>query len=514
MPSLGTETSESGAQAGVRQSARLVSQFAAWAAYMGLSAVFLWPLLTTAIVADDFLNPFYQYDHGGGASPLTTLKWFVDSAHQNGHFNYLGQFVGAFYTSATMWAASVLGIRFSTMYALVKFLIFVGVAVASGAFLKEAAAYIGREISAWRSRILVSIFFFTTLQLHIIWSNDPVGSYPMSGFMAALFGVATLTLALIALRDRRPWMPWVVAVAATCSVLYYEINAAAIGAIILMLMLHGLLVEPRESRKTFARYVAPIVIVPLVLALALQLRAAPQSDNYEGTSVSLDRTLLGSYAKNVVSSLPGAAWTLSRDVLGHPLQLRLGAFVSFVIVAAVVVSLAVRFGATAAATPYSWRRLLCVASLMFAYWFGATLIQSVTAKVQLEVTKIGMVYNFYAVGATMVATGLALAYHLAPVDRIKGAIPAIAVGFLMFALIQNTINWDLRHEFNVATMPNQRLLVAYTERWPMEDRCEALTTWAAGSWPDYYEVGMINGLQVAYADYRGEPFCANFVRPP
>ena len=33
-------------------------------------------------------------------------------------------------------------------------------------------------------------------------------------------------------------------------------------------------------------------------------------------------------------------------------------------------------------------------------------------------------------------------------------------------------------------------------------------------WPEYYEIDMIDGLQLAYRAAFGVPFCDGFVRPP
>jgi hypothetical protein len=493
--------------------AQIVREVWRWLAYIGLSALFLRPILTTAIFADDFVNPFAQYA-SVGLSPSETIHFAWTQTNATGHFNYLGQLIGTIYTAVLLWIASVPGIRFSTMYALLKLFSFIGVATMTAALLRETCRYIGREISLWRSQILVTVCLFSTLQIHIAWSNDPVGSYPLAGFVSALVGLAGFTATLVAVRYRVAWMPWLAAAVGAFSVVYYEINAAVVAASVLLLVLHGVFVEPPSNRWKFARYAAPVAVVPLVLVLLLQRRAAPQSGNYGGTSFVLGKTMVRTYGKNLVSSLPTAAWGLTREYLDNPLQLRVVAVVTFTVVAAVLATLGSKFGLQGSSNSWSGRRVLCVVLPLCAYWAGATLIQSSTSKVQVEVTRIGHVYNFYAIGAVVVALLMALAVHLAPIERMKAVLPSIVVVFTMFALTQYMINWNLSSQFNATTVPNQRLLVAYSERWSMDERCEALTTWASGVWPEYYEAGMINGLQAAYQNFHGEPFCDGFVRPP
>ena len=55
---------------------------------------------------------------------------------------------------------------------------------------------------------------------------------------------------------------------------------------------------------------------------------------------------------------------------------------------------------------------------------------------------------------------------------------------------------------------------AFDDDAPVPERCQALANWTAGGWPDYYETGMVDGLEVAYEYYFDEPFCDGFTRPP
>ena len=61
--------------------------------------------------------------------------------------------------------------------------------------------------------------------------------------------------------------------------------------------------------------------------------------------------------------------------------------------------------------------------------------------------------------------------------------------------------------------PNRALLAAFSSQATVPYRCRALLDWSNGGWPDYYEEGMIEGLQAAYRHYHREEFCPGFVRP-
>jgi len=92
--------------------------------------------------------------------------------------------------------------------------------------------------------------------------------------------------------------------------------------------------------------------------------------------------------------------------------------------------------------------------------------------------------------------------------------PALLAICTVFTLIQLTVNWRLSEQLNASLMPNRQLLEAFDDDAPVPERCQALQNWTAGGWPDYYEIGMVEGLEVTYQYYFGEPFCDGFNRPP
>jgi hypothetical protein len=67
------------------------------------------------------------------------------------------------------------GVRYSLLYALTKFVVFMVTAVVAARLLRTLTALGGRRIGVWRSRLLVVLVLFSTLQLHVAWSLDPVG---------------------------------------------------------------------------------------------------------------------------------------------------------------------------------------------------------------------------------------------------------------------------------------------------------------------------------------------------
>jgi hypothetical protein len=301
---------------------------------------------------------------------------------------------------------------------------------------------------------------------------------------------------------------------------YYEVNAALIPALVPLVGWAALRRDPAlpSFRQRALRY-APLVALPGIVGLALRVRGASKDALYGGTTVATGSgELVGTTVEGIVSGLPASAWKLSRDWYATQFPLRVVPLVTFA-VAAVAVSLVLtnRDGAPAPTTASAGRLripLWVVAAAPLLYWFGATVLQTSTEKVQVESRGIGYVYTYYAVSATAVAALLALVVFVIPWSRLPRVVThGVVAGVALAVLVQLHVNWNVSKRFNELTGPNQALLVAYSGRLDEAARCKALTDWAGGAWPDYYEEGMIDGLQFSYEYFVGEEFCPGFRRP-
>jgi hypothetical protein len=141
-------------------------------------------------------------------------------------------------------------------------------------------------------------------------------------------------------------------------------------------------------------------------------------------------------------------------------------------------------------------------------------VQSITVKVQDESQRIGYVYTYYAVGATVVALLISMAIlYFGSSLRMKTSTVVVTLFLTVVASCQLTINWRLMDKMYAVLEPNRALIAAFSSQASIPYRCRALLDWSSGGWPDYYEVGMIEGLQNAYTHYHREEFCPDFVRP-
>ena len=260
------------------------------------------------------------------------------------------------------------------------------------------------------------------------------------------------------------------------------------------------------------------MLTPACLLIYGRTVTGDQAQSYGGTTVRLGRAAVETFGLGILSSLPGAAWGLSIRTLGGTLGIVWLAMAVVALLAGIsFVWMRSFHGQDVFARPegrhlVTWAfALTCV-----TFWFVAVAIQAITVKVQDEVIELGYVYTSYCVGAAVVSLGLAAGIRELVARRQYWGYygPALLAVGLSFALVQLTVNWRLSEQLNAALVPNRQLLAAFDEDAPVPERCQALQNWTAGGWPDYYEVGMIDGLEVVFEYYFDEPFCDGFVRPP
>jgi hypothetical protein len=213
--------------------------------------------------------------------------------------------------------------------------------------------------------------------------------------------------------------------------------------------------------------------------------------------------------------LPGSAWVLSKETLGGSIGFLAGV-VPIVALLVFVVAMFLYTETERSKQKESLDRWLISAGLLslILFWTVGVGVQSITSKVQDESPRIGYVYTHYAIGATVVALLISLVVlYFGSSLRLKASTLIFALFLTLIASCQLTVNWRLMDKMYASLEPNRALLVAFSSQAPVPYRCRALLDWSNGGWPDYYEEGMIGGLQTAYNHYHREDFCPHFVRP-
>lgn len=481
-----------------------VARVGRWVLFVVAACVVLRPALTISISYDDLINPL-RLRYELGANPVHIVVQTIRDLSANGHFNYVGQSIGALiYVGWERLMAA--GVRYTTIYALTKLVVFVAAVTVSAKLLRTLLALVGRTWSPWRARTVLGVLLAATVQLHVPWSFDPVGGFPLWGYLSVVVGFGALIVAVPILVGDSTRTPWWGALAFCLAILYYEINVAMVVALVPIGVL-GLrrLSEPAD-RRALIRRVVTLMGPPTVMTVILMLWARHANQGYEGTQTGLGSGGLGNLVHTVGSSLPAVSWTMARDWLGVPVQLTVWASVGAVIVGAAMLALAARPRQQEPRVLPAEALLLAVS--MLVVWLVTSAVQGATPKVNEQSSGFGQVYMYYAFGslALPMAGVLALqAWRGAPWWR-WGRNLALSAA-IVFAFVQLTINDNAQRRFDERYPGIDQLLNAYADNPPEDVRCAALFAFRATPWAHLFPaMPVIVGL--LHASRYGSPFCS------
>lgn len=496
--------------------------------YLGMSYLLLYPILSTPVIADDFISPFYQstfYKANDQSAFLEAISYGWRSGTELSNFRVIGNLIGSLWLWLWLTMSTKLNVSMHSIYTLTKFIIYVVAAISIATFWWTASRHYGRGIRYWDGLVLSSVALFGTIQNHGLWSNDPVMSYPLAGYGSTAISFGVLTAAVLAVHHQRLRFCLLAASASTISILYYELSLGAVfGAGIILGA--GCWVHRSDRRlliNNVIRTAMALGIPALVLIYGRQV-ALNNRVAYSGTQIGLSGTPKV-FVLDIVNSIPGSAWSRTLEHLGG-LSVFIGCSLGTVVVLACLLlwwrrtSSSLQLNPCRDAPGVAAMRVAIVASVGVCA-LGAIGLQAMTLKVQVETPGLGYVYTHYAISSGAVALGLAILAHslLARRRVASNKVSAIAVGKVLGILAgliliyaQSTINWQLLERLNAVFTPHRQLLSSFDKDVDERVRCQALSTWTGGGWPDYYEDDMVNGLQHAYKVYFGEEFCKGFVR--
>lgn len=489
-----------------RSSARLI-ELGRWALYLVLSWIVLRPALLITISSDDFINPFYIYDTYG-SNPWRLTTHLARDVFRNGHFNVIGQVFGGFVFASWNYLIAW-GVRYSLIYATTKFVVIVGCALAGARLLRTLASLGGWTLDVWRARVVVAAVLLPTLQIHLPWGLDPVGSFPLFGYLPTALGMLALDAAIHALQRDDTRSAIVAAIALCGSILYYELNVAVVVA------LAPIVVLLRLRRRRIARPVASLLRrsiwitgPPVAMTVGLTIIAARTNTGYTGTELDAGSVTPGLLARAIGGSLPATAWGAAHDWLNGPVGLTALTAVSAAIVGVALVRVAWRPPAPPPAS--RWWEVLLVASCPVVMWLGATVIQTITSQADTRIVALGYVYTYYAYGSAGVALAVIIAARALPGAGVWRRVrPALLVAALIFVVAQMAVNDTVTRVYQGGWRLNDELLVAVSERPPEAQRCDALRSWVVFTrFPAYYDQAMVNGLNATYRDHFDELFCS------
>jgi hypothetical protein len=471
----------------------------------------LYPILVTPLIADDFINPFLQYSiTGGGYWKSVVFGW--DSAFNGASMRLSGNVVGALINNLWIDLAGRSLVDISTFYAVQKYIVFVLCGLSLAYFSGAILLAVGHKVSLLQRTFLSSFVLFSTLQIHGLWSNDPVASYPMTGFMVAAIGFFILGWA--AYTSLNPLISRLLVLFVLCvlSVFYYE-TLVSVGLLTFPILLSSMSRSNwRRSLHRILKLGLPAIATFLSITFS-RMHTAAQAQTYGGTTVLFDEKTFSTFFFGLASSLPASAWKVTSEFSGTDFHLELLSTLTVFIAAPITLW---HFPKISELTRIPMRKnsalLITLIFSTLGFWAFSVGLQSLTEKVQNETGKLGYVYSYYAVGAASFAVLTSVVLILMSQKSLKIKTLMFSI-FLVFATVQSSITWNISEQMSLSLIPSRTLLKEFSDFEVMPLRCQALRNWAAGNWPSYYEESMIAGLQDASMGYHKEPFCSNFLNP-
>ena len=464
------------------------------------------PILVTPIVADDFFNPLYQLPITNGGY-LSSLKYGLASAWDGASLRLLGNGIGALTNNLLVDLQGRFEIPISFTFGLIKFLGFLLLAISIAILFVSSSGRSGKH-----SRILARTFLYccvilgSILQISALWSNDPIADYPLAGVYTAAFSVLLFAITINWSRNLTWTKVITLSVLATSLLFYYELSFLVAPLVSLILLRQT--ISKKHKFAFFAKCALPTVSVFLFIILS-RMKTSTNMNTYGGASLRLNSRVLGEFLLSLISSLPGAGWNLSSefiDLASSPRFYSVGAFLLIVFVLSIGVS-----EKSDQQTTLTKDSSTLFTTVIIALWaLSAVALQASTVKVQDEVNRIGQVYTF---SPFVIAFVLFLIVSVFSSKLKKPVVLLMVLGLSIFGSLQTSINWGLVDEMNASLVPNRLVLNSLSKDMTMLNRCANLRAWSGGNWPDYYEVGVINGLMEYGKIYWNNDFCTYFIRP-
>jgi hypothetical protein len=465
--------------------------------WIAVSYIVLRPVLEAPLLADDFLAPFTEFrlTRGSLSESLDVARSIIADGVS---FRPLATFITAINNFLTI----ELGMRFSVSpLTTFKYQRLLAYLFLIDALARLTSLFLVRKDSTSKPfdlsiiRILISVLLLGSLQIHLLWSNDPVTNYLLSGLVPVALSIHFIRFGILAIESaKNRYLLWTFLTGLSAALLYELTIGYALGIFTYAVLQ---MIRNRNRRlNSFRVAIASLFPVIVVVGGRIAYRSAAQS--YGGTTIGTRSEVFETFLSHLISNMPTSAWDLSSRVVPDVMSFRLTAAITSL---AGTVYLWVVLRRSATNTRIQRPVLTLTASAMIL----AAGLLSTTSKVQIETTQIGQVYIPFAYGIPFIAGAcLLILQRFAKTGWIR-PLAFASMAFLIF--IQLNLNYNISDYANRVFAPNAQVLKNWSEKSPIEERCQALAQWQQMSWPDYYRTEMTEGLNSTYTHFQGEPFC-------
>jgi hypothetical protein len=345
-----------------------------------LLIILILPIINAPLHGDDLISPFsYYYEYEGSfRNYLANYSLSFD-----GHFNFFGEILSAFWLD--FWISILIKTnsiyQFIMTYRILKILVmllflFLAIKLNRLVFPKLSIKLIG---------LYTSLSFLVVTVYHTNWSSDPVGNYPLTGYLSTSIGLIYIILLISRKLENRIYLNLAIIVVA---VLYYEINIALIGVYLYYL-----------KSKLGAKKIAFIIFTITSIAFCSYLLLLT-SNAYSGGQLSLSWKFFSSLFLQLVSIFPPITFPLSI----YFSNITIISSLTFFILLALVTRQLVRTY-TKSEPEQRVQTMLkeifdfnSIEKLLLVYFVGSSIIIALTQKYQNEIVYPGQVYMSYTSG--------------------------------------------------------------------------------------------------------------------
>lgn len=436
---------------------------------------------------------------------------------------------GGAFTALYVSAAKVLAIGPLTMsqsWGLLRVISVLVAAMSTAYFLYSARTLTGLPPVGVRRPFLtiycaVAAVALATIQVHALWSQDPVISYPVASWFSVVLGML-LGAAVVRTWDsnssRRQSTTWsvVAMLIATIGILHYEMMLAAVVAALVLSVFLALRggVSDRPLRMWLT---LPYVVVPIAVFVVTQLvRIRLPSEYSDGDSFTYEGTQVGHRAWVIQAVVVGAAGHLplanGKLTLQHTNSISgSSSFIGLSLLAvAALLSLLWFLARGHSAEVPRLRPLLTSALPLLAFVFTLTVLSvgifAMTSKYQADMaTQFGWVYLYYATGFMALTSTLALILLWSTRQK---AFFAVGMALLMMLTsVQVSLNLRSTEALIEERAWSARLIDALDTQTPLDERCELIAEFKELGGPEWFRVDGLEALQTAHKAIHGDPYC-------
>lgn len=364
---------------------------------------------------------------------------------------------------------------------------------------------------------LFAAVFIAGLQLHTVWSQDPVSSYPIPGWGSTALALTYTGLvgrSLFAETGQRRRAIVAASIVGCLAVLTYEMFLAALAASTIILLVILVIPPYPVARKRIV--LAALIPAPIILGVhALQIAVRLQlPQDYSGTAFGFPALVLPTLRGSLLSLMPLTNGPRAMEFTTLDADSEIGTVAFPVAATAALLILYIwsqsRYrGATPGNSRIGSTRLTLFIANLGLMAVASTAMFSVSSKYQMELGGVvGNIYLWYAMAWT--ALSLALACGLVLVTHML-RLP-FTVFLSVFLLILCIVQWEINAKVISASYREfgwtNRVIDSLREDITTRELCNILAVTSTYVSPKSYIAEIELGLQRAQGLAPGEINCS------